>query len=56
MAESKEDPLDESERGKWKSWLETQQKTKIMAGIWSHHFMAMGGEKVETVTFSFLGL
>ena len=25
------EPLDEDERGQWKSWLKTQQKTKIMA-------------------------
>ena len=36
MPESEEDlksePLDESERGEWKSWLNTHiQKTKIMA-------------------------
>ena len=42
MAESKEElkePLDESERGDWKSWL----KLKIQKndhGIWSHNFMA----------------
>ena len=24
MAESEEEPLDESERGEWKSWLKTQ--------------------------------
>ena len=31
------EPLDESERGQWKSWLKLNiQKTKI---IWSHHFM-----------------
>ena len=24
-------PLDEGERGEWKSWLKTQLKTKIMA-------------------------
>ena len=32
MAESEEEPLDESERGEWKSWLKLNiQKTKIMA-------------------------
>ena len=25
MAESKEEPPDENERGEWKSWLKTQQ-------------------------------
>ena len=32
------------------------QKTKIMAPWWSHHFMAIDGETVETVSdFIFLG-
>ena len=36
MAENKELKfLDETERGKWKSWLKTQHH-----GIWSHYFMA----------------
>ena len=49
-------PLDESERGEWKSWLETQHsKTKIMASgpitSWQ-----IEGEKAEAVTnFIFLG-
>ena len=31
------EPLDESERGKWKGWLKTQiQKTKIMASSAIH--------------------
>ena len=51
-----EEPLDESERGKWKSWLKTQHsKRKIMAPgpitSWQ-----IDGEKLETVTFHFLGL
>ena len=29
MAESKEEPLDEGERGEWKSWLETQLFKKL---------------------------
>ena len=34
------EPLNEGERGEWKSWLKTQHsKTKII-GIRSHHFMA----------------
>ena len=49
MAETKK-PLDESERGKWKSWLKAQhQKTKIMASgpitSWE-----IDGETVETVS------
>ena len=30
------EPLDESERGEWKSWL----KTALDHGIWYHHFLA----------------
>ena len=49
-------PLDESERGAWKSWLKAQhQRTKIMAfgPITSWH---IDGETVETVAdFIFLG-
>ena len=44
------EPLDESERGEWKSWLKTQlQKTKIMASgpITSRQ---IDGETMETVT------
>ena len=33
------EPLDENERGKWKSWLKTQHLKKEDHGIWSHHFM-----------------
>ena len=39
MAESKE-PLDENERGEWKSWLKTQHSKTEDHGIQSHHFMA----------------
>ena len=34
------EPLDESERGEWKSWLKTQHSENEDHGIWSHHFMA----------------
>ena len=51
MAESEEEPkepLDENERGEWKSWLDIQ-KTKIMASgpitSWE-----IDGETVETVS------
>ena len=46
------EPLDEGERGEWKSWLKTQyQKNKIMASspITSWH---IDGETIETVTDS----
>ena len=50
------EPLDESERGKWKSWLKIQyQKTKIMASSPIISWQT-GGETVETVRdFIFLG-
>ena len=32
-------PLDESERGEWKSWLKSQYSENEDHGIWSHHFM-----------------
>ena len=34
------EPLDESERGEWISWLKTQHSKNEDHGIWSHHFMA----------------
>ena len=34
------EPLDESERREWKSWLKTQHSKKEDHGIQSHHFMA----------------
>ena len=53
------EPLDEGERGEWKSWLKTQRLKNKYHGIWSHHFMAnrwgnsgkcgwlyMGGSKI----------
>ena len=35
-----EKPLDESERGEWKSWLKAQHSENKDHGMWSHHFMA----------------
>ena len=59
MAENEEEslqkPLDESERGEWKSWLEAQHSEKEDHGIWSHHFMEIDGETVETVSDFILG-
>ena len=52
------EPLDESERGEWKSDLKTQHSKNLDDGIWSHHFMGsqIEGETMETVTdFIFLG-
>ena len=34
-----EEPLDESERGEWKSWLKAQHSKNEDHGIWFHHFM-----------------
>ena len=34
------EPLDESERGEWKSWLKTQHSKNEDHGIQSHHFVA----------------
>ena len=49
------EPLNESERGEWKSCLKTQHSENEDHGIWSHHFMA-NRETMETVTdFIFLG-
>ena len=52
MAESKEElePLDECERGEWKGWLKTQCSKYEDHGIQSHHFMAIDGGTMETVT------
>ena len=36
------EPLDESERGEWKIWLEAQRSENEDHGIQSHHFMAKG--------------
>ena len=33
------EPLDEGERGEWKSWLKAQHSENEDHGIWSHHFM-----------------
>ena len=44
------EPLDEGERGEWKSWLRTQDLKKEDHGIWSHHFMQIDAETIKTVT------
>ena len=41
-------PLDENERGEWKSWLKTRHLENEDHAIWSHHFMA-NGEIMATV-------
>ena len=58
MAESEEElkSLLMSERGEWKSWLKAQHSENEDHGIWSHHFMGIDEETVETVSdFIFLG-
>ena len=53
-AKRNREPLDESERGEWKSWLKIQ-KTKIMASSPIPSWQT-DGETMETVTdFIFLG-
>ena len=55
-SEAKE-PLDESERGKWKSWLKTQHSKNEDDGIQSHHFLAnRWGNNGNSEVFYFLGL
>ena len=50
------DPLDEGERGAWKSWLKTQHSKKDH-GIWSQHFMAnRWGNNRNSDRLYFLGL
>ena len=48
------EPLDENERGGWKTWLKTQHSENEDHGIWSHHFMA-NRETMETETDFILG-
>ena len=56
MAEN-EEPLDESERGEWKSWLKTQHSENYHHGIRSHHFMAnRWGNNENSEKLYFLGL
>ena len=43
------EPLDESERGEWKSWLKAQHLKNWNHGIQSHHSMQIDGETMETV-------
>ena len=50
------EPLDEGEKGEWKSCLKTQHSKNEDHGIWSCYFMAKEGENVKTGTdFIFLG-
>ena len=42
------EPLDESERGEWKSWLKSQHSKNKDHGLRSHHFMANRPGKSES--------
>ena len=48
-----EEPLDETERGEWKSWLKAQHSENYDHGIQSHHLMAnrWGNETVREIIF-----
>ena len=51
------EPLDEGERGEWKSWLKTQQSKNENRGIQLHHFMAnRWGNNGNSDRLYFLGL
>ena len=51
------EPLGEVERGKWKSWLETQHSEKLRSWHQSHHFLAnRWGKSGGSDRFYFLGL
>ena len=51
-----EKPLDESERGEWKSWLKAQHSENEDHGIRSHHFMGYRwGNSGNNVRFYFFG-
>ena len=56
LARGIKEPLDESERGKWQTWLKLNiQKTKMMASGPNTSWQ-IDGETMETVTdFIFLG-
>ena len=50
------EPLDESERGEWKSWLKAQHLENEDHGIWSHHFMGnRWGNSGNSVRLCFSG-
>ena len=50
-------PLDESERGEWKSWPKAQHSENEDHGIWSHHFMRnRWGNSGNSVRLYFGGL
>ena len=51
------EPLDEVERGEWKTWLKAQHSKNEDHGIWSHHFMVNRfGNNGNSDRVYFLGL
>ena len=51
------EPLEERERGEWKSWLKTEHSKNEDHGIQSHHFMAnRWGNNGHSERLYFLGL
>ena len=56
-AKGTKEPLDESKRGEWKSWLKTQHSNNEDHNILSHHFMAnRWGNNGNSVRLYFGGL
>ena len=55
MAESEEELKSLLMKEEWKSWLKAQHSEDKDHGIWSHHFMAIHGETLETMTDFILG-
>ena len=49
------EPLDKSERGEWKSWLNTQHSENWGHGIQSHHFKANRWKNNGNRVFIFVG-
>ena len=45
-------PLDESQRGEWKSWLKTQHSENEDHGIWSHQFTDSETAEIDRETVS----
>ena len=54
-AKKTKEPLDESERGESKTWLQAQHSENEDHGIRSHHFMGNRWETRETVSDFILG-
>ena len=48
---STKEPLDERERGEWKSWIKIQHSKNENHCIWPHHFMANRWGKNERLYF-----